>query len=86
MLASATRALAARDATAALAHVDEHAARFPAGVLAEEREALRIEALLLANRTADARAAADAFRRRYPDTLHYRLIERATRAPKEPSP
>lgn len=57
------------DADGAFAAVDEHLARFPHGALVEEREALRIEALVAADRDPEARAAFGAFRRTYPQSL-----------------
>jgi hypothetical protein len=57
------------DADGAFAVVDEHFARFPHGALAEEREALRIQALVAADRNPEARAALGAFQRTYPRSL-----------------
>lgn len=55
ILRAAQTALAS-DPTAALAHAERHAARFPRGVLLEEREAIAIEALVGLDRLDDARA------------------------------
>ena len=44
--------------TKSLALADEHAARFPAGVLAQEREVIAIEALVRLGRMKEARARA----------------------------
>ena len=49
------------DASAALVALDDHRARFPAGPLALEAAALRIEALLRAGRTARALEELDCF-------------------------
>ncbi len=47
-----------------------HRARFPDGALAEEREALFVEALHARGRHDEARAALDRFRTRYPRSVH----------------
>jgi len=57
------------DSDGAFAAVDEHFVRFPNGALSEEREALRIQALVAADRDPEARAAFGAFRRTYPQSL-----------------
>lgn len=51
-----------------LALVDEHQRRFPSGHLAEEREALRVKALLGLERREEARRATAAFRVRFPNS------------------
>ncbi len=62
LLAGAIRALrGAGEADAALALLDEHRARFPAGAMTLEAAAVRIEALLKAGRTAAALAELDRF-------------------------
>ncbi len=66
MLQPARQAVARQDFAAALAAIAEHQRRFPAGQLAEEREALRVKALLGAGRAAEAQHAGDAFRERFP--------------------
>jgi hypothetical protein len=57
------------DTEGALAAVDEHLARFPGGTLTEEREALRIQALVAADRDPEARLALRGFQRTYPQIL-----------------
>ena len=49
------------DANAALARLAEHAARYPAGALREEREGVRVVALCRAGREAEGKAAAERF-------------------------
>jgi hypothetical protein len=56
------RRLLAVDAARALVLADQHAARFPLGAFAEERDFLRIEALLRLGRRAEAEGRAKAFR------------------------
>ncbi len=65
-LQPARQAVARRDFAAALAAIAEHQRRFPTGQLAEEREALRVKALLGAGRAAEAQRAGDDFRERFP--------------------
>jgi hypothetical protein len=66
LLARARAALLDADPGQALARLDEHARRFPDGVLSEERQALRAVALCEAGRDADGHAAAKAFLREHP--------------------
>ncbi|MFO0748969.1 MAG: hypothetical protein U1F43_25380 [Myxococcota bacterium] len=56
---------------------NDHARRFARGALAEEREVLRIRALAASGRAADARSAADAFRARWPKSIHRDVVDRA---------
>jgi hypothetical protein len=62
--------------SAALQLLDEHAARFPSGQLAPEREVLRIEALRRLGRTAEANERLRQFEARYPDSIHLRRLQR----------
>ena len=49
----------------ALAAIAEHQRRFPSGQLAEEREALRVKALLGLGRMSEAQSAGATFRERF---------------------
>jgi hypothetical protein len=69
LLRRAQSALGASPARA-LALTAEHQRRFGAGALAEEREALAIEALRRLGRTPEAQRRAAAFTRRYPHSVH----------------
>lgn len=69
LLHRAQAAYAGHDFTSALAVVAEHRRRFPNGRLAEEREALRVRALIGAGRTSEARSAASAFAERFPRSV-----------------
>jgi hypothetical protein len=62
---------------AALQALAEHERRFPAGKLAEEREVLQIESLARADRGAEARARAQLFRERFPDSLLLPAVQSA---------
>jgi hypothetical protein len=66
LLRDADVALRSGDAQRALALLDEHAARFPDGVLQEERAAERVLALCGLGRTSEARADVDRFLRERP--------------------
>jgi outer membrane protein assembly factor BamD (BamD/ComL family) len=66
LLREARGALAAGDASRALALLDTHRARFPGSALAPEREAERVFALASAGRGDEARAAARAFLAAHP--------------------
>lgn len=61
LLLSALRASEAGEPERALAVLDEHAARFPRGVLEPERSAERVRALCRAGRIGEARAAGQRF-------------------------
>jgi len=79
LLDIARTALAAGDADHALEAVDKHAASFPHGLLAEEREALGIRALLMAGRVDEGRSRLARFRTRYPESLVLPAVESASR-------
>jgi hypothetical protein len=59
----------------ALGLTREHAARFPAGVLTQEREVVAIQALLRLGRRDEARARAEGFVRAFPGSAHRRRVE-----------
>ena len=63
LLQRAQTALAAGAPEEALARLGEHAREFPAGVLAQERAALRVVALCAAGRAREGRAEAASFLR-----------------------
>jgi len=69
LLREARAAVAREDCVAALRPIAEHARRFREGRLSEEREALRVKALVGCGRTGDARRAAAAFRARFPRSV-----------------
>ena len=69
LLRRARGAYGRREFSRALMFVAEHARRFPQGHLAEEREALRVDSLSGAGRTAEARRAAEAFAIRFPRSV-----------------
>lgn len=77
LLIDAARAALARTPQAAMAPLDEHATRFPRGQLAEEREALVIQVLVLTNDGAAARARLEAFVRAFPSSPLRRALKTA---------
>ncbi len=83
LLEQARRALAANDSRAALAAIARHGSRFAAGQLAEERELLRVQALVRAGRIDAARRHAAGFRRRFPASLLEEALDVALETPAE---
>jgi hypothetical protein len=77
VLDTARSALGRGDGAEALRSVEEHAARFPRGVLAEEREAMGIQALRLLHRDDEASARLHRFRARFPASLMRPALEAA---------
>ncbi len=69
-LEEARQALAAARPTVALRRLDELRRCVPGGVLSEEREALRIEALWTMGHRSQARRALQGFARRFPRSAH----------------
>ena len=69
LLGRANLAYARGDFAAALTLLLEHSRRFPMGRLAEERDALRVRALVASGRRVEARRAADAFDKRFPRSV-----------------
>jgi len=53
----------------ALTACEDHARKFPRGALAEEREAIAVQALVLEHRAEDARGRAERFRKTYPRSI-----------------
>lgn len=80
LLERARSALARRDAAEALEALALAKKVAPQGRLAEERDALEIRALYAAGRAAEARAAIEPFRRRYPESIFRPVVEAVARA------
>ena len=72
---------ARREVTAApgsaLRALENHAQQYPSSLLSQEREALRVRALVGAGRYVEARASAGQFRSRYPDSMLLGAVDRA---------
>jgi len=77
LLQKGRTAMVRGDIEGALAAVEEHASRFPQGKLSEEREALKIQALVAEDRDPEARAALVAFHQTYPKSLLGPALEEA---------
>jgi len=73
----ARSALARHDAEAALVAVDEHAKSFPHGQLAEMREALAVQALVDAGRTAEAKSRGAMFHATFPGSMYGHVVDSA---------
>jgi outer membrane protein assembly factor BamD (BamD/ComL family) len=68
-LSRARQADARRDYAEVLSVLSEHERTFPAGRLSEEREVLRVKALVGLGRTDQARRTAARFRRQFPKSV-----------------
>jgi hypothetical protein len=77
LIEMARSALARGQADGALASLARHARAFPNGQLGEERDSLRVQALVAKGRLAEARSSAERFRRKYPRSLFIPVVERA---------
>ena len=75
VLQPARQAVASHDFNTALSSIADHQRTFPSGRLAEEREALRVKALLGLGRTAEAQRAGAVFRSRFPKSALLGRIE-----------
>jgi hypothetical protein len=78
-VASARALLRAGDARRTLAELDALAVDFPLGVLVQERDAIRIEALLALGERERARELATRFLARHPQSPHAAAVERAVK-------
>jgi len=67
LLDQARAALASGNTAAALSALDRHKREFPRGFLSSEAEVLRVEALVKAGRTAEARAQGERLLSREPN-------------------
>ncbi len=81
LLQQAMAAIQAGRANEGLELLERHRARYEAGVLAQEREVLSIQALMSLGRTGDARSKATAFRRRWPTSPHLLRIDSLLKGP-----
>jgi hypothetical protein len=77
---AARAALVAGDPKTGLEKLARHAKQFSRGVLAEEREALSVDALVAAGRYDDALRRGEAFRARYPGSLFAPSVAAALQA------
>jgi hypothetical protein len=70
LLSAATTALRGRNFNAVFESLDEHARRFPRGVLAEERDTMRIRALAASGDSATACRLAKRFASNFPESSY----------------
>ena len=77
LLEIARSALARGDSASALDALGTHQAQFPNGQLSEEREALYVQALAMAGRTAEAKQRADRFRKTWPGSMLLPVVQAA---------
>lgn len=75
LLDRARSLLEREEPAAALEVTARHEHAYPTGALVQEREAMAIRALIALGRTSDARARAERFRARFPDSLLLPTIE-----------
>jgi hypothetical protein len=75
LLDGARTALTQGEPDRAIALTEEHARTFARPRLAEEREAIAVQALVLEGRSADARDRAARFRTSYPNSLFLPAVE-----------
>jgi hypothetical protein len=76
LLERARAALKSGDSARALQRTNEHAQRYPRGVLVQEREVLAIRALRGLGRDAEADRRAEAFAKAYPGSAFQRKVPR----------
>lgn len=81
LLRDAHAALRAHDPARALAILEQHAASFPSGALAEERSATRVLALCDSGRIDQARAEASRFLAAHPRSMHAGRVRASSCAP-----
>jgi hypothetical protein len=74
------------DPASALRLADEHAARFPRGMLTQESEVIAIEALVRLGRKDEAQARAQMLLREFPGTAHRVRVEALLANPRSGSP
>jgi hypothetical protein len=77
LLDEARAALAQGDPARALDRLERHRRTFPQPLLAEERDAMWVQALVKAGRYSEARARASSFRKRSPDSLFSSVVDSA---------
>lgn len=76
LLETARNAIAQKNAATALQALASHGAQFPSSALAEEREALTIRAMVLANRISEASSHLVQFETQFPNSLLLPALKR----------
>jgi hypothetical protein len=80
LLDEARHALARGEPGAGLAPLDRHAARYPKGILTEEREALAVRVLAALGNAEAAKARVESFHRQFPNSLFTPAVDNAIEA------
>lgn len=75
LLTSAMEEVRAGRSAAALTQLEQHEKSFPDSSLAQERDVLRIEALVKLGRREEAATRVDAFKKRWPTSTHLVRLE-----------
>lgn len=78
LLETARNAIRQKDVAGALHALESHAAQFPKSALAEERQALTIKTLVVANRTTEAKLHLVQFETEFPNSLLLPALKRTT--------
>jgi hypothetical protein len=81
LLDIARGALTRQDGAAALDALAQHERGYPSGILVQEREAMAVRALVQLGRMDDARARADRFLARFPDSVLLPSVEASVAQP-----
>jgi TolA-binding protein len=79
LLETASAALVRGDNASAIGTLKRHAALYPKGELAQEREALLVQALAASGDEAGAQRRAKDFKKRFPDSLQQGSVDKAAR-------
>jgi hypothetical protein len=77
ILDEARAAIVQGDPRRGLDRLERHRRLFPNPLLAEERDALQVQALVKAGRYDEAKASAEAFRKRTPESIFLPMVEAA---------
>ena len=80
LLEAATVALERRDYASALASLRKHAATYPKGELAQEREVLMVQTLEASGDHAGAVRRAKEFKQKFPGSLQQGTVDKAVRS------
>ncbi len=75
LMAEALALARSGNAAAALTKAEQLAARYPSGMMVQEREVIAIEALMNLGRVAEARARATTFRQQWPTSAHITKVD-----------
>lgn len=80
LIEQARTALSRGNGEMAASALERHARTFPRGALEEERESLRVQALVASDRQEEARASGARFHRRFPRSIFAPVVDEALRS------